>query len=112
MQSRLGDAHSDSDSSSPPNSPVLPYSERHPTLYYDDGNVVLSGRTQQGHRQYFRVHKSIIARHSPVLADLFAIPPLLAQGTFAEAYEGVVHVQMPDSAEELTSFLNMFYDPL
>ncbi|RPD82194.1 hypothetical protein L226DRAFT_475609 [Lentinus tigrinus ALCF2SS1-7] len=89
--------------------------ERHPSLYYDDGNVVLSGFTQHGKHQYFRVHKSILARHSPVLADMFAIPPLLADGSqtcFAESYDGVVHVQMPDSAEELTSFLSMFYDPL
>ena len=89
--------------------------ERHPTLYYDDGNVVLSGFTQHGDHQYFRVHKSNLARHSPVLADLFTIPPLLTDGPearFAESYDGVVHCQMPDSAEELTSFLSMFYDPL
>ncbi len=90
--------------------------ERHPTIYYDDGNVVVSGLTQRGARQHFRVHKSILARHSPVLADMFAIPPLLAPGgcqtRLAESYDGVVHVQMPDSAEELISFLNMFYDPL
>ncbi|KAI0756246.1 hypothetical protein C8Q80DRAFT_1243988 [Daedaleopsis nitida] len=107
---------SDSDSSSHP--PPKAHSERHPSLYYDDGTVVLSGLTQDRHRQYFRVHKSILARHSPVLADLFALPPLLAPNPgssktlFAEAYDGVVHVQMPDSAEELASFLNMFYDPL
>ncbi|TBU54921.1 hypothetical protein BD310DRAFT_951150 [Dichomitus squalens] len=91
------------------------HSERHPTLYYDDGNVVLSGRTHDGELQYFRVHKSILSRHSPVLADMFSIPPLLATGSrthFAESYDGVVHVQMPDTAEELISFLTMFYDPL
>ena len=104
-----------SDSDSPPTSPAQPHSERHPTLYYDDGTVVLSGLTLDGFRQHFRVHKSILARHSQVLADLFALPPLLAHGSkteFAESYDGVVHVQMPDSVEELSSFLNMFYDPL
>ena len=46
---------------------------------------------------------------------MFALPPLLVEGStteLAEAYDGVVHVQMQDSVEELTSFLNMFYDPL
>lgn len=105
---------SDSDLSPPPSS-TRSEPERHPTLYYDDGNVVLSGLTQDGNRQHFRVHKSILCRHSPVLADMFAIPPLVVPGSktdFAESYDDVVHVQMPDSAEELISFLTMFYDPL
>lgn len=92
-----------------------PPSERHPTLYYDDGTVVLSGLTQGGSRQYFKVHKSVLCQHSPLIADVFAIPPLLAPGSetcIAETYDGVVHIQMPDTAEELVSFLTMFYDPL
>lgn len=121
-------SNSDSDSDgSPPPSTVNTQSERHPALYYDDGTVVLSGLNQDGERQHFRVHKSVLSRHSPVLADLFAMPPLLAPGSgsyslnhsraerklqLAESYDGVVHVQMPDSVEELTSFLSMFYDPL
>lgn len=104
-----------SDLDSPPPSATRTRSERDSSLYYDDGTVVLSGLTQDGDRQYFRVHKSILSRHSPVLADLFALPPLLASGSktqIAESYDGVVHVQMPDTAEELASFLTMFYDPL
>ncbi|KAI0778722.1 hypothetical protein BD413DRAFT_464683 [Trametes elegans] len=92
-----------------------PTSERHPSLYYDDGTVVLSALAHDGERQHFRVHRSVLCRHSPVIADMFAIPPLLAEGShtcIAEMYDGVVHVQMPDTAEELTSFLTMFYDPL
>lgn len=106
---------SGSDFDSPPTSPAQTYCERHPSLYYDDGTVVLSGLTQKGYRQHFRVHMSILARHSPVLADLFSIPPLLAEGSttkIAETYDGVVHVQMPDTVDELISFLTMFYDPL
>ncbi len=107
---------SDADNSPPSStSTAQARSGRHSTLYYDDGNVVLSGRTQDGQLQYFRVHKSILSRHSPVLADMFSIPPLLMKGSktqFAESYDDVVHVQMPDSAEDLTSFLTMFYDPL
>ncbi|KAL7285556.1 hypothetical protein ACG7TL_000660 [Trametes sanguinea] len=89
--------------------------ERHPTLYYDDGTVVLSALTEGGSRQYFRIHRSILCRHSPIMADMFAMPPLLAKGSssrIAETYDGVVQVEMQDSADELESFLTMFYDPL
>ena len=111
----------------PPNSPlsssseldsvgsVEDSSERHPALYYDDGTVVLSAVNQNGSRKYFRVHRSILCKHSPVISDMFAIPPLLAEGSstrIAEEYDGVAHVQMPDNAEDLVSFLTMFYDPL
>ncbi|KZT08652.1 uncharacterized protein LAESUDRAFT_811264 [Laetiporus sulphureus 93-53] len=90
-------------------------SQHHVALYFDDGNVVLSALSQEGRRQYFRVHQSILSRHSPVLADLFAMPPLqstTSQTALEETYDGVVHVQMPDSAEDLASFLGVLYDPL
>ena len=98
-------------------SPFYPV-QHHAKLYFDDGNVVFSAVSSvTGDRRYFRVHKSILSRHSPVLGDMFALPPLVtsthgSQSRLAESYDGVVHVQMPDSAEELTSFLTMFYDPL
>jgi len=87
----------------------------HPTLYFEDGNIVLSALSQRNDRTYFRVHESILCRHSPILADMFALPPLKASGQddiLAETYEGVIHVQMPDSAEDLASFLGVLYDPL
>ncbi|KAH9929673.1 uncharacterized protein B0H18DRAFT_873780 [Fomitopsis serialis] len=89
--------------------------QHHPDLYFDDGNVVLSGRAQDGSVQYFRVHHSVLCRHSPVLADMFALPPLRASSSrdvLEETYDGVLHVQMPDSAEDLASFLGVLYDPL
>ncbi|OBZ79828.1 hypothetical protein A0H81_01512 [Grifola frondosa] len=100
---------------------VPPYSDgdggdgHHPTLYFNDGNVVLSALAQDGLRQHFRIHQSILCRHSPVLADMFMLPPLMTSGSkdeIEEAYDGVPHVQMPDSAEDLASFLGVFYDPL
>lgn len=92
--------------------------EHHLTLYFDDGNVVLSCLRRNGRsRIYFRVHRSILSRHSPVLAEMFAIPPLLedfedpSKG-LKETYDGVVHIQAPDSAEDVESFLGVLYDPL
>ena len=80
--------------------------------WFPDGNVVLLVRDVA-----FKVHRGQLARHSDVFRDMFALPPLVtsthgSQSRLAESYDGVVHVQMPDSAEELTSFLTMFYDPL
>ncbi|PCH34156.1 hypothetical protein WOLCODRAFT_22496 [Wolfiporia cocos MD-104 SS10] len=91
--------------------------EQHPTLYFEDGNVVLSALSQEdGSRQYFRAHKSILSKHSHVLADMFVLPPLMvhsgSQNVPLETCDGVVHVQMPDSAEDLASFLEVLYDPL
>lgn len=92
--------------------------QHHPTLYFSDGNVVLSAVAQDRRRQYFRVHQSILCRHSAVLSDMFAIPPLtrseaeLVKGIPSETYAGVVHVQMQDTAEDLASFLGVLYDPL
>ena len=48
-----------------------------PVLYFDDGNVVLSASARDGTRHYFRVHRSILCIHSPVMSDMFAIPPLI-----------------------------------
>ena len=107
-------------------SPFYPV-QHHAKLYFDDGNVVFSAvSSATGDRRYFRVHKSIICRQSPVLADMFALPPLREDGCdegrsmmdrkgedrLKEVYDGVVHVETPDSAEELESFLRVLYDPL
>ena len=92
--------------------------EHHQDLYFDDGNVVLSSLKRNGTtRVYFRVHRSILCRHSPVLAEMFAIPPLLDDSEdpskgFKESYDGVVHIQAPDTAEDIESFLGVLYDPL
>lgn len=97
-------------------SATMSYPEQHhPTLYFEDGNVVLSGEGKDG-RCYFRVHQSVLCRHSPTFADMFAIPPLTEEGPdgsqIAETYSGVLHIQMPDSAEDLGSLLGVLYDPL
>ncbi|THH23133.1 hypothetical protein EUX98_g8048 [Antrodiella citrinella] len=112
--------------------------DHHPKLYHPDGNVVfLAVSSKTGDRVYFRVHKSVIGKQSPVLADMFAMPPLMDDCTQAEAdaetqgsrspctdvaereckklkevYDGVVLVETPDSAEDVESFLEVLYDPL
>jgi len=46
---------------------------------------------------------------------MFAIPPLHDEGPsheVLEVYQGALHIQMPDSAKDLESFLDVLYDPL
>ncbi|KAI0783321.1 hypothetical protein C8Q75DRAFT_441707 [Abortiporus biennis] len=103
--------------------------QHHDTLYYDDGNVVISALPKDPNgpqvRRYFRVHKSILCRHSSFLADMFSIPPetedsesedengvKVRRVEIKETYDGVVHIESPDAEEDLESFLNVLYDPL
>ncbi|KAJ3018784.1 hypothetical protein NUW54_g250 [Trametes sanguinea] len=71
----------------------------HSTLYFDDGNVILgAGRT------LFCVHRSLLAKHSLVLRDLF--------DHSKEQFRGVLYVRMEETAEEVEALLNMVYDGL
>lgn len=93
---------------------VLDIERHHPELYFEDGNVVLSACARDGVRRYYRVHRSILCIHSPVMADMFKIPPLRDSGPgheIVETYDGVLHIQMPDTAEDIESFLQVLYDP-
>ncbi|EIW56896.1 uncharacterized protein TRAVEDRAFT_73252 [Trametes versicolor FP-101664 SS1] len=43
-------------------------------FWFEDGNIVLIARDVE-----FRVYKGILAKHSPVFADMFSLPPVPAQ---------------------------------
>ncbi|KAI0074307.1 hypothetical protein K474DRAFT_73371 [Panus rudis PR-1116 ss-1] len=120
--------------------------QHHPTLYFDDGNVVLSAYPStlarpvtENDKVYFRVHTSILRTWSPVMDEMFAIPPLheeravrdseedleereekgkwkgkagRVEEKMVETYDGVLHIETPDSLEDVESFLKVLYDPL
>ncbi|TFY54803.1 hypothetical protein EVG20_g9560 [Dentipellis fragilis] len=84
--------------------------KHHKNLYFDDGNVALVATTrgtggEPDEHLVFRLHQSILAKHSPVFKDMFGFPA--APG--AELYEGVPLVRMTDSASDLESLLGVFY---
>ena len=86
--------------------------ERHPTLWLEDGNVVLSAKSPNDNTRtlLFRVHRSVLARQSKVFADMFELPPsdsVDLQGL----YEGVPRIDLHDSAEDLEEMLKVLYDP-
>ncbi|OCH86743.1 hypothetical protein OBBRIDRAFT_760861 [Obba rivulosa] len=72
----------------------------HPTLYHEDGNVILScGNT------LFCVHRSVVAKHSPVLKRMLDdAPPLVLRGC--------QHLELQDSAEDFEVLLGVLYDGL
>ncbi|KAH9920252.1 uncharacterized protein BXZ73DRAFT_91979 [Epithele typhae] len=79
--------------------------ERHPTLYYDDGNVVLSGSPKTANANISG--PQVRSRSTfPRARRSLCPPPLLSNGSATEIAE------MQDSIDDLVSFLTMFYDPL
>jgi len=75
--------------------------QNHPTLYYDDGNLILScGST------LFRVHRSVLSKHSPVFRTLFERD----EDTKTETLRGCLHVALDDTKEEIEALLNVIYD--
>lgn len=75
----------------------------HPTLYYDDGNVILRSKST-----LFRVHRSILYKNSPVFRELFE----RREDTQPETLRGCMHIALDDSKEEVEALLNVIYDGL
>jgi len=72
-------------------------------VYLDDGNIVLvAGMT------CFRVHRSLLAKYSPIFRDMFSLP----QPEDQEMYDGVPMVELQDDPDILRALLRVFYEPL
>ncbi|TDL14522.1 hypothetical protein BD410DRAFT_694288, partial [Rickenella mellea] len=84
----------------------------HETLYLPTGDLVLSAMSNlKDHGLVlFRVHKFMMAHHSSIFRDMFALP--IPVEDCNESYEGVHMVHMPDSAEDLEGLLRVLYDPI
>ncbi|KAJ7693297.1 hypothetical protein B0H17DRAFT_850237, partial [Mycena rosella] len=76
-------------------------------FYAEDGNIVLAAKDSENRTIYFRLHRSILVKHSLVFADMFAMPP----PPTAEKYDGVPLVEMPDDADGLRTLIALLYDP-
>ena len=84
--------------------------EKHPTLYRLDGDIVLSAALTPASRQLFRVHKLFLAQHSDVFGGMFQV---VSEDHITETYEDVPMVRMPDDdrAEDLAVLLDVIYQP-
>ncbi len=80
--------------------------ERHPTLYYEDGNVILATSTT-----LFKVYRGTLTRHSLVFKDILSLPqPDSDEGM--GRFEDVDVVHLHDDPVSLACFLSALYDKL
>jgi hypothetical protein len=76
---------------------------RHPTFWFDDGSIIIYVQ-----ETVFKVHRSHLARHSEIFADLFSVP----QPPDSPTMEGCPIVYLPDRQSEFVVLLKALYDPL
>lgn len=75
-----------------------------------DGNIVIAAVETSETKTVthaFRVHQSLLSKHSTVFRDMFTLP----QSLDVEQYEGVPVVKLPDRYRDVKGLLRMFYDP-
>ncbi|KDR86009.1 hypothetical protein GALMADRAFT_132620 [Galerina marginata CBS 339.88] len=69
--------------------------------WFDDGNVILQAENTQ-----FRVHRSILSRHSQVFQDMFSLP----QPEKETLFEGCPLVHVSDAPEDWENIFSILYD--
>ena len=80
-------------------------------FYLADGDLAVYSAVSQDDAAtvtVFRVHKGILAFHSPVFRDMLALP---THPTGQEMHDGAPLVRVTDTAEELHALLAALYDP-
>lgn len=92
---------------------------KHEDLWFTDGSVVLQTRSV-----LFRVHSSLLSRHSVFFRDMFSLPPPgnhshttipptrspLNLALAEQTYDGCPLVELHDSAEDVKNLLIALYD--
>ncbi|EIW56248.1 uncharacterized protein TRAVEDRAFT_50728 [Trametes versicolor FP-101664 SS1] len=85
--------------------------QRHPELYFDDGDIVLKATNSfegsQRNYRLFCVHQAVLSTHSPVFSNLFAD----ASAGTESMYDGRSLIAMADDAADLAHLLLYLYDP-
>ena len=77
--------------------------KRSEEVWLDDGNVILQAENVQ-----FRVHRSVLSKHSPVFSGLFKVPHPPGEPNV----DGIPIVVLHDSPEDLKHVLLALYgDP-
>ncbi|KAH9938613.1 uncharacterized protein B0H18DRAFT_1112749 [Fomitopsis serialis] len=81
---------------------ALPYVQDE-DFWYPDGTIILVARTEVA----FRVHRGVLADHSAVFRDLFAVP----QPPEEECHAGCPMVNLSDAPNQMRSLLRALYHP-
>lgn len=95
----------------------------HATFYFPDGDVILESAPKFPRidvppdstpdppcTTLFRVHRWLLAHHSPIFCDMFSLP-YPPEGSGDELADGVPVIKMMDAAEDLESIVRIFYNP-
>ena len=88
--------------------------KQHPSRWVSDGNIILSalstpGGDEERFVQLFRIHKSVLAKHSPVFEDMLSLATV--EGAEQILCDGIEKVDMPDEAEDVECLLSILYEP-
>ncbi|EIW77531.1 hypothetical protein CONPUDRAFT_75394 [Coniophora puteana RWD-64-598 SS2] len=87
----------------------LGYQKDH-SLYFFDGNIVIAAAIPDEECLLFRVHKSVLAMHSPIFAIMFTLPAPPTESTDPDSiFEGVPLLRMYDEANDVRDLLRFFY---
>lgn len=84
-----------------PNTPI----SRHEDFWFTDGSVVLVVENTA-----FRIHQSILSRHSDVFADMFTVPQ--PDSNDADHFDGCPIVHLTDPLEDFVDVMKAIYEPL
>ncbi|KAL1720869.1 hypothetical protein EV715DRAFT_288795 [Schizophyllum commune] len=71
-------------------------------IWFDDGNIIL-----QAENLLFRVHRSLLARHSPVFKDVFDIPQ--PESSLEALIEGCPVVHLTDKVTDVEFMLKRLF---
>lgn len=83
---------------------VLDNITKHPTLWFEDGNVVLIAENTG-----FRVYRGLLARHSDIFRDMFSVPQ--PQTAAEDSFDGCPVVRMADDrADDVAIVLGILYE--
>lgn len=81
---------------------------RHASLYFEDGDLVLSSTREDGGIVFFRVHTAILRQFSPVFHDMLSVPEgPSGRGT----HDGAPLVHLHDDPGALSEFIDALYNP-
>lgn len=89
-----------------------PSRTRHPSLYFEDGDVILCANATDDipHQVIFRVHRLILCFHSQVFRDMLTVGA--PQSSPDNLYEGLPLVSIAgDNFKDVESLIEIMYDP-
>ena len=75
-------------------------------IWLEDGNIVLQAEDTQ-----FKVHRGLLARVSPIFADVFSVPqPSQPEGDLNSVVDGCSVLRLQDSSQDVQHLLWALYD--